>query len=61
MSKKKTNTGSDSKSLKLMRERGYYADNVNRFIHRPWANHGIRQDAFGFLDLLAFKAGVVGR
>lgn len=40
------------RSLKLMRERGFYAEVVERWI--PGAN--IRRDLFGFADLLCLGA-----
>lgn len=64
--KKKTNTGSDHRSLKLMRSRGYHCDNVNEYVLRRGpsvgkkARFGYRRDAFAFMDLLAFKAGEAG-
>jgi hypothetical protein len=44
-----------ARSMKLMRERGYLVDIVERWI--PGAN--IRKDLFGFIDLLAIE-GVEG-
>ncbi len=48
-------TSPTQRSLELMREAGYVADVVERWI--PGAN--IRKDLFGFIDILAIREGEV--
>lgn len=43
------------RSLALLRERGYIAVVVEKWV--PWPKPGHRADLFGFLDILAVKAG----
>ena len=44
-----------SRTLKYLRDRGYYADMIERWIKQPWfPGGGRRADYFGFGDILAF-------
>lgn len=75
MAKKKASTGHDKRSLEVLRERGYTAETVNRWVKNQFggkasgkqgraagaaAMRGYRKDAFGFMDILAFKVDEVG-
>lgn len=55
MAKKKSTSGSPTqRSLKLMRDQGYRAEVTEKW--NQWAK--IRQDLFGFVDILAVGAGL---
>lgn len=46
----------EQRSLKYLRDRGYFADQVNRRIAQPFAGApSFTKDAFGFIDVLAFS------
>ena len=45
------------RSLALLRERGYLAVVVEKWV--PWPKPGHRADLWGFVDLLAIKAGEI--
>lgn len=43
------------RTLTFFRGLGYDAAVVEKYVTMPGQPHGIRQDAFGFIDILAFK------
>lgn len=58
----------EPKSLKHLTEQGYIAGNVNSYVttSTDWTGAkggfkgGFRKDAFGFMDLLAFRSDLIG-
>ena len=45
------------RTLAFLREEGYDAAVVERYLTIPGRHIGVRQDAFGFIDILAFDDG----
>ncbi len=43
------------RTLKYLRHRSWDAAVVERYLTIPGRSHGVRQDAFGFIDILAFR------
>jgi len=58
--KRRRSTSPTERSLEWLRKAGYEVSKVEKFVRFPHMGHGVRQDLFGFADLLAVRADRTG-